>query len=249
MIRLRLAVLLIGLPALAGQGTPGSSEPQSAKIWVGHYQEIEDYLRTAECVNMQVLAPYWAARCTLRPGGPVARMAWRASTQGPYRGFKGNYQTEIAAYELDKLLKLDMVPPTVERQLQGASGAAQLWVENIVDGTDTTSPGENRAHWEREQIRMVMFDNLIGNAERNLRNILRDGKWNAILIDHSRAFGTGTILPQRLSRIDRGVWARMESLTRKELDTALGAWLDRDEIAAILDRREKMKAEIKLLSK
>ena len=73
------------------------------------------------------------ARCTLRPGGPVARMAWKTLAPGIYRGFFASYKNEIAAYELDKLLKLDMVPPTVERQLQGITGAAQLWVENVVD--------------------------------------------------------------------------------------------------------------------
>ena len=56
-------------------------------------------------------------------------MAWRPLPPGLDRGFWQSYKSEIAAYELDKLLKMDMVPPTVERQLHGANGAAQLWVE------------------------------------------------------------------------------------------------------------------------
>ena len=55
--------------------------------------------------------------------------------------------------------------------------------------------------------------------------------------------------PVKLSRIDRAYWARIERLTREELDTALRAWLDESQIKAILDRREKMKAEISLLPK
>ena len=66
--------------------------------------------RTAECVSMEVRCQY-RARCTLPPGGPVARMAWRPLPPGVHRGFRESYKTEIAAYELDKLLKLDMVPP------------------------------------------------------------------------------------------------------------------------------------------
>ena len=42
-------------------------------------------------------------------------------------------RAQIAAYELDKLLKMDMVPPTVERQVQGITGAATLWVEKVED--------------------------------------------------------------------------------------------------------------------
>ncbi len=71
---------------------------------------------------MEVFDPRNAARCTLRPGGPVARMAWRSLPPGIHRGFSESYKAEIAAYEIDKLLKMDMVPPTVERQLQGNSG-------------------------------------------------------------------------------------------------------------------------------
>ena len=36
---------------------------------------------------------------------------------------------------------------------------------------------------------MTMFDNLIGNRDRNRRNMLRDTAWNLILIDQTRAFG------------------------------------------------------------
>jgi hypothetical protein len=96
---------------------------------------------------------------------------------------------------------------------------------------------------------MTMFDDLIGNRDRNLGNMLRDARWSLILLDHSRAFGTSTELPRKLTRIDPGYWARIEGLTRDRLDTALRAWLGEAEIQAILDRREKMRAEIGSLSK
>ena len=114
----------ICLPAFLGcQGQPACTQGLGAKIWVGRYQEIEEYLRTAECVSMEVLLLANVMRCTLRPGGPVARMAWRALPPGVHRGFCESYRAEIAAYELDKLLKMDMVPPSVERQIQGNKGA------------------------------------------------------------------------------------------------------------------------------
>jgi hypothetical protein len=52
-----------------------------------------------------------------------------------------------------------------------------------------------------------------------------------------------------LVRIDDEYWAKIEALTRSQLDAALGAWLEPGEIAAILDRREAMRAEIKRLRK
>lgn len=249
MIRLqRVAVLLLGLPVLLGQGQPSSSERPGAKIWVGRNQEIEEYLRTAECVRIDYKpGSSGAGRCTFRPGGPVARMIWKPLPPGVYRGFRESYKAEIAAYEVDKLLKMDMVPPTVERQLEGHYGAAQLWVENIVD-SNTNAPGEaNRADWEDQLVRTRMFDNLIGYRDRSPGNMLHDADWHLILIDHSRAFGDGTEIPHKLNRIDPRLWSRIESLTRNQLDAALGAWLDDAEIKAILDRREKMRADIRLL--
>lgn len=231
---------------LGGQGQPAPAPGLGARIWVGRYQEIEEYLRTAECVNMEALR--FVARCTLRPGGPVARMAWRPLPPGMHEGFWQSYKAEIAAYELDKLLKMDMVPPTVERELQGNNGGAQLWLENVFEVKVDESPSEShRADWENHRVRMTMFDALIGNRDRNPRNMLRDAAWNLMLLDHSRAFGAGTELPHKLRRIDEGYWARIESLTRDQLDAALHAWLGEDEIRAILDRRERMRAEIRSL--
>ena len=245
----RVGVFLICPPMFLGcQGQPALTQGLGAKIWVGRYQEIEEYLRTAECVSMYGSDPRKATRCTLRPGGPIARMAWRSLPPGIYRGFWESYKADIAAYELDKLLKMDMVPPSVGRSLQGVEGAAQLWVENIFGLEEGESPAEShRVHWENQLVRMAMFDNLIGNRDRNRGNIIRDAEWNVILLDHSRAFGASTELPFKMRRIDGAFWAKVESLTRPQLDAALRAWIGEEETQAILDRRERMRAEIKSL--
>lgn len=241
----RLIALLSVVPIVLGVAQ-SPSDTVGAKNWVGRHQEIEEYLKTAECVRIRWFAASMAGQCTIRPGGPVERMAWKPRPPGPYRGFRESYKSEIAAYELDKLLQMDMVPPTVERQLEGSTGAAQQWVEKVVDATDPALPDEDtRVGWENQLARMMMFDNLIGNRDRNRRNMLRDAAWNLILIDHTRAFGVETALPHKLTGIDTAYWSRIESLTRKQLDDALGTLLDQDAIGAILERREKMRAEIK----
>jgi hypothetical protein len=243
-----IAILLLWLPSLADQGKPSSNQEPSAKTWVGRYHEIEEYLRTAECLDMLRKPDGRQARCTLPPGGPIARLVWR-SPDGVYRGFRESYKPEIAAYELDKLLQMDMVPPTVERQLLGNNGAAQQWVEGAMGmQQDAASPDEaRRSSLESQLVKVRMFDNLIGNQDRNTGNILRDTAWNLFLVDHARAFGTDIELPNKMARIDREYWTRIEALTRKQLDRALGAWLDQKQVAAILDRRERMRAEIKRL--
>jgi hypothetical protein len=253
----RVAWLLAGVPLLLivahirpAQRTSVAASDSGSKAWVGHYQEVEEYLRTAECVQLEALkrpdrmeGPPAVVRCALRPGGPVSRMAWMSRPPGVYRGFRESYTFNIAAYEVDKLLRLDMVPPTVERELQGQKGAATFWVENVTDLNKNATPeAAERARWEKQLARMSAFDSLIGNSDRNLGNMLRDASWNLILIDHSRAFATGTELRPGLTRVDEELWGRIEALTRRQLDTALGAWLDADQIAAIIERREKMRS-------
>jgi len=220
-----------------------AAQALGARIWVGRYQEIEEYLRTAECVNMQMLGA-GVMRCDLRPAGLVARMAWRSGPPGIYRGFWESYKAQIAAYELDKLLKMNMLPPAVERQFQGNKGSGTLWVENIVDSKAASPDEANRAGWEKQLVQMAMFDNLIGNPDRNPGNMLRDAAWNLILLGHSRAFRPDADRPNRLNRIDADLWDKVQALTRTQLDARLGPWLDENEIAALIDRRERMKAEI-----
>jgi hypothetical protein len=66
-------------------------------------------------------------RAYLKPGGPFDSMAWKPIRPGIYQGFWESYKSEIAAYELDKLLELNMVPPTVERRRDSDLGAAIMW--------------------------------------------------------------------------------------------------------------------------
>jgi hypothetical protein len=241
----RVIIVLAWMPIVLGHAQ-SHSDQHGAKTWVGRNQEIEEYLKTAECMSMRWSTANVAAQCTLRPGGPVAKMAWRSRPPGIYAGFRESYKAEIAAYELDKLLKMDMVPPTVERQLEGSTGAAQQWVDNVVDATDPALPaGESRVRWENQRVRMTMFDNLIGNGARNRRNMLRDAAWRLVLIDHTRAFGAETELAHKMDEIDQAYWGVIERLTRKQLDDALRAWIEPHEIDAILGRRERMRAAIK----
>ena len=236
----------------ASDARQSASQDVDARIWLGRHQEIEEYLRTAECLSGESMRGSLpgSIRCTLLPGGPVARMYWRPTSPGFVRGFWMSYKAEIAAYEVDKLLKLDMLPPTVERELKGVRGSMVLWVEKLAPWKFPDPPPDAiRGQWERQLARMKMFDDLIGNQVRNAGNMVRDSRWNLILLDHVATFRSGTELPSPLTRIDADLWERMQKLTRQQLDTRLGPWLDDSEIAGILARRDRMRTEIDRLIK
>lgn len=217
----------------------------SARIWEGRNAEFEEYLRTEPFQKMEevpigVTKPL---RGHFAPGGLVASAAWKMLPPGRDKGYWESYKSEIAAYELDKFFDLHMVPPTVEKRWKGDLGAAVLWLKPVRSWKDV-EPLPKPDHWNIQVIRMKMFDNLIGNIDRNAGNLLVDEQWNLYLIDHSRAFVTDNKLPSPMTRIDRTLWEKMIALDEETLTGAVGKWVDRGGIRAMLKRRDLMKKTI-----
>ena len=244
-----LAVLLAGLAAwpVLAQQPDAPAAGACAKIWLGREAELEVYLKTAKIdrideIPLGVTRPL---RAFLATGGPFGSMAWKPLRPGIYDGAWESYKSEIAAYELDKLLELHMTPPTVERQVNGNYGAAIMWIAPVTMWRDLKRekrPTGNR--WTFQIIRQRMFDDLIGNDDRNQGNLLIDGDGHLCLIDASRAFSTGGNLPLKIEKVDALQWGRISALTAESLTAAVGTWLDQAQIRALLDRRARIKQEI-----
>ena len=154
-------------------------------------------------------------RATLE-GAPM-RFAWKALRPGYSKGFMESYKAEIAAYKFDRMLGLNMVPPIVERNMNGSNGAAVLWVENTRGWSVEKPPQGPEPKWSLQLTRMKMFDLLIANIDRNQGNLIYDSDWHLFLIDHSRAFigkkDLKGIAP--LGRVDRELWNKMAALTHR----------------------------------
>lgn len=218
-------------------------------VWIGHEDEIEKFLLEGEIVKMEVVPigvtkPF---RAVLAPGGPAARFVWKPLTPGYSKGYMESYKAEIAAYKLDRMLDLHMVPPIVERKIDGKTGAAGLWVENVNSWSVKNPPQGPEPKWSIQLTRMKMFDLLIANIDRNRGNLIYDNDWHLFLIDHSRAFTDRKDLKGMapLGRVDRQLWNRMLALTLDDLDTGLDNWVGDKEKKAILLRRDKMALQIK----
>jgi len=222
----------------------------SARLWDGRNEAYETFIRAAdidrfEDVPIGVTHP---RRAYFKPDGLVASVAWKNIPPGRPNGFWESYKSEIAAYELDKLLDLRMVPVAVEKKWKGETAAAILWLKPIHPWKEM-EPKPKPETWARQVVRMKMFDNLIGNPDRNAGNLMVDDAWNLFLIDHSRAFVGTNALPFKMEHVDRPFWDRMLALDEPALAGALGKWLDKSTIRAILSRRDKMKSTIDALVK
>jgi hypothetical protein len=246
-----LATLALATPAPAQAPAQASA---GAKTWVGHYAQLEEYLRTApiervEDVPVGVTKP---KRAFFAPGGPVGSVTFKHLPMGRHGGFWDAYQAEIAAYELDRLLGLDMVPITVERRVGSELASVQMWVEGCrmikdVDQSACPSPVE----WAKQACRQRVFDNLIANIDRNAGNILVDGQWNMILIDHSRAFASDTMpFEKQMTRIDRETFAKLKALDEAGLMKTVRPWVLGDaSVRDILKRRDRIVARFEKLSR
>jgi hypothetical protein len=251
--------LLVCVSAFAwAQAAPAQN---SARTWIGREAELEAFLKSAQPTKIENLGTGVTRpkKATLAAGGPIAAMTWKPVKPGVYNGYRESYKHEIAAYELDKLLGLGMIPPTVERTIDGEMGAAVMWAAPSKSFKDLGGvPGQNKVPgppaaqigaWMRQLTRAKMFDNLIGNIDPNLGNWLVDPEWNLILIDHTRAFTTTNSLYHQMSAVDMELWNKMKALDEATLTGAVGTWLDKGAIRAMLQRRDKMQAVVDKLTR
>jgi len=234
-------------PPAAPAAAAVAHEAVGAKTWIGHQAEIEDSLRTAPIERTTALpvGVTKSNRAFFAPGGPVASATVKYLPTGRRGGFWEAYKSEIVAYELDRLLGLDMVPPTVERRVGADLASVQLWVEGCrvikdVDQSACPKPIE----WARQVCRQRVFDNLIANIDRNAGNILVDGEWNMVLIDHSRAFASDTMpFEKQMTRIDRAFFEKLKALDEASVLKQVRPRLMGDgQVREILRRRDKIVA-------
>ncbi len=159
-----------------------------------------------------------------------------------------HYRNEVAAYRVDRLIRLDMVPVTVIREHEGKTGSLQFWIDNLVNEIDRTEWGVGGTDWCRLEDQwnlLYVFDALIYNADRTMQNMTyEEPDWMLRLIDHSRSFSTKTGRPLYLKREDLKISddlrANLAALDYDTLEAELSSLLSSKEIRALLKRRDRM---------
>jgi hypothetical protein len=165
-------------------------------------------------------------------------------TQGTEFNFRDTWRYNVAAYRLDRLLELGMVPPSIERSFNSKKGSFTWWVDDVLmdEGArikkKTEAPEAKR--WNEQMWHVRMFDQLIYNVDRNLGNLLIDTDWRIWMIDHTRAFRVYDALKAQgnLSRMDRRVLERLKTLEKNTLKKIMDDYLSPSEIDTMLKRRD-----------
>jgi hypothetical protein len=169
-------------------------------------------------------------------------------TQGTELNFKDSWRFNVAAYRIDRLLAIGMIPATVERNFNGKPGSFTWWVDDVLMDEQERYRQKrvvpDTSDWNEQMWITRLFDQLIANVDRNLGNLLIDKAYNIWMIDHSRAFRLNKDLrsPGNLSRVDRALLDRLRQMTRDNLSAATGKYLTEGEVDALLNRRDRIVA-------
>ena len=158
---------------------------------------------------------------------------------------------ELAAYRLDRLLELDMVPVTVMRKLGRDEGSLQFLPPKLMNEQQRSEGGRGgSAHCPlpEQWSAMYVFDSLIFNEGRSLeRMTYSTDTWSLLLTGHDRAFSTGKGRPRHLEGVELAIgsgWKNaLSTLDDEMLESMFGGVLDRRRQRALAARRDMLVAD------
>jgi len=159
------------------------------------------------------------------------------------------WQHEVAAYGLDRLLDLRLVPVTVPRVIDGKEGSLQFWVEGLVNQIDIQEQQLTPSPWcliVPQYELLKVFDALIFNQDRTQQNLTFDSRyWRMVLIDHSRSFESANTFPMNVKKspylvVRPAVAKRLAALTEDNVKVATRGYLKPIQVRKIMARRDRL---------
>ncbi len=221
-------------------------------------EQIKNFLLTAKVVKSDrsgkgITHPW---RLTLTDGtvthdasfqGIDEHAAMKQLASGTEIGFVDSYKYNIAAYRLAELLGLDdMLPVYVERKWQGNPGSLSWWLPVKMDEEERLKQklrAPDLDSWNNQMSKIRVFDQLVDDTDANLTNVLIGEDWKIWRVDFSRAFRSQKNLKnpkENLVRCDRQLFAKLKTLDANELAEKTKHYLDKDDVKAVMARRDKI---------
>jgi hypothetical protein len=163
----------------------------------------------------------------------------------------GSYQREIAAYRLDRLLGLGLVPVTVGRDIDGRPGALQWHPDQLVGAEEAAKGSTRLSPWCETQTQselLRVWDALLSNQGRTMASVNWEATSTSLLSsDHRRAFGTRPGLPNQPPghplQVGAELCRRLTGLNADTLARALTDTISAKEQKALLARRDRLVAD------
>ena len=257
-------LILLGLAAAVPLGAQFLPEE------IAQRGQWEEFMVTAEIVRSEPLGQGvtkpW--RLFLRKDDVERAGAWKNIDKKILTGGRDSWKYEIAAYRLDKLIGLGMVPPAVEKEFRGKAGALSLWADSKYNLLEIVEQGVRipvsaQKHLDDMGFVYRLWGSLIANDDPTQENIKYTEDWRMILIDHSRAFRTdkeyttrlvfgvngikryqATGQPYLIRRVPRSLFERIKALDAAAIKQAVGPYLTDKEIQAVVARVRLIEVEM-----
>src|SRR3984893_3479378 len=227
-------------------------------------EQINQFLLTAKVVKSQrskkgITNPW---RLTLTDGTVTHDASFQSIDEhkptmqlasGSELNFVDSYKYNIAAYQLAELLGLDdMLPVYVARKWKGDEGSLSWWVPVKMDEEERhkqklTAPDADA--WNNQMYKVRVLDQLVYDKDANLTNVLIGEDWKIWRVDFTRAFRLSKDLkdPKDLVRCDRQLFEKLKALNENELGEKTKHYLTKDEVKAVMARRDKVVAQFQKL--
>jgi hypothetical protein len=256
------------------QASVAYAEPPYGEGWTGGSvnmpdAELEQFLERAVVVERTEIsrAGLAAEVWEMEGEGLKVRGIFKDIEQeppGPGRPESRRYQHEVAAYELDRMLDIGLVPPVVVREVDGRRGALRAVSETALDLVSLRGIQDIEGATPQETIKAVaeayglaveelaeqvvrarVFDGLIGNLGRtDVDKLFIPAEGRVALVDQDEAFGLSTDVDPALLNPCRPLPADLRiylmELSADGLKDDLGGYLTGPQIDAILQRRDRV---------
>lgn len=214
-------------------------------------EAAEKFLRTAAVVGVEKDAQSgrtlpWLV--TLEKNGRSMRAVFKYVHRPRPHPLAHSYRYELAAYELSKILGLVIVPPTVERTVDGVRGALQVYAEDCIsehdlERSDRTPPDPGDLRERLDSIRL--FEALSGDACGDKDDtLIHTDTWRVCRVDFAEAFPLSPELSEdcALERCPRSLYQRMRQMEPASTRRKLRSWLSRAEVEALCGRKSRILA-------
>jgi hypothetical protein len=252
-------ILAIALLVISPVTAAASDQPSLSK------DEIKHFLATAKVIHASTahkgVTSTW--RLTLSDGTLTHDASFQSVNE--YKAnmafisgrtelnFVDSYKYNIAAYSLAELLGIDeLLPVYVERKWHGDKGSLSWWLLVKMDEAQRKKQGlhpPDAETWNRQMYKIRLFDQLVYDSDPNSTNVLIGENWQLWRIDFTRAFRLYKDPPsvKDLDRCDRGLYEKLKALETNEVMEKTRGYLNKDEVKAMMIRRDKIVQAIQRL--